>query len=161
MASAKALRLKRTQLYWWSWVTEDPETWWGLWLLFQLSHRQGFFFFLLFLLLFIWLCWVLVVTHGIQLPDQGLNLSPLHWEHGVLATGPPGKSPTGRFNAATCHGTFVACMLWETLSDIFQDSKQRSVPSWPASFCLKVPIHLLTWLQSVDFPALMGKCYSI
>ena len=25
-------------------------------------------------------------------PDQGLNLGSLHWEHGVLATGPPGKS---------------------------------------------------------------------
>ena len=26
------------------------------------------------------------------MPDQGLNLGPLHWERGVLATGPPGKS---------------------------------------------------------------------
>ena len=26
--------------------------------------------------------------------DKGSNLSPLHWEqHGVLAMGPPGKSP--------------------------------------------------------------------
>ena len=25
-------------------------------------------------------------------PDQGLNPGPLRWEHGVLATGPPGKS---------------------------------------------------------------------
>ena len=24
-------------------------------------------------------------------PDQGLNLGLLHWEHGVLATGPPRK----------------------------------------------------------------------
>ena len=28
---------------------------------------------------------------GIQFPDYGLNPGPLHWEHGVLATGPPGK----------------------------------------------------------------------
>ena len=28
----------------------------------------------------------------IQFPDQGLNPGPLHWEHGVLPTGPPGKS---------------------------------------------------------------------
>ena len=42
--------------------------------------------------LFIWLCQVLVAAHGIQFPDQGLNPSPLHWELGVLATGPPGKS---------------------------------------------------------------------
>ena len=27
----------------------------------------------------------------IQFPDQGLNLGPLHWEHGVLATEPPEK----------------------------------------------------------------------
>ena len=29
---------------------------------------------------------------GIQFLDQGLNKGPLHWKHGVLATGPPGKS---------------------------------------------------------------------
>ena len=29
-----------------------------------------------------------------SLPDQGLNPGPLHWEHGFLATEPPGKSPT-------------------------------------------------------------------
>ena len=28
----------------------------------------------------------------IQFPDQGSNLGPLHWEHGVLPTGPPRKS---------------------------------------------------------------------
>ena len=34
----------------------------------------------------------LVVACGIQFPDQGSNPGPLHWEHGVPATGPPGKS---------------------------------------------------------------------
>ena len=29
---------------------------------------------------------------GQAVPDLGLNPGPLHWEHGVLATGPPGKS---------------------------------------------------------------------
>ena len=29
---------------------------------------------------------------GIQFPHRELNPGPLHWEHGVLATGPPGKS---------------------------------------------------------------------
>ena len=33
-----------------------------------------------------------VVTYGIQFPDQGSNSGPLHCEHGVLPTGPPGKS---------------------------------------------------------------------
>ena len=32
-------------------------------------------------------------TCRIYLPDQDLNPDPLHWEHGVLATGPPEKSP--------------------------------------------------------------------
>ena len=29
---------------------------------------------------------------NLQLPDQGSNLGLLHWELGVLVTGPPGKS---------------------------------------------------------------------
>ena len=29
---------------------------------------------------------------GIQFPDEGSNPGPLHWEHGVLSTAPPGKS---------------------------------------------------------------------
>ena len=29
---------------------------------------------------------------GIQFPDQGSDPGPLHWEHRVLATRPPGKS---------------------------------------------------------------------
>ena len=31
---------------------------------------------------------------GILVPDQGWNLHPLHWKHGVLTTRPPGKSPS-------------------------------------------------------------------
>ena len=34
----------------------------------------------------------LVLACRIQFPDQGWNLGPLHWERGVPATGPPGKS---------------------------------------------------------------------
>ena len=35
---------------------------------------------------------LLIAACGIQFPDQGSNLGPLHWEHGGLATGPPGMS---------------------------------------------------------------------
>ena len=35
---------------------------------------------------------LLVAACGIWFPDQGSNLGPLHWEHGILATAPPGKS---------------------------------------------------------------------
>ena len=37
-------------------------------------------------------CKLLVAACGIQFPKQGSNLGPLHWEHGVLSTVPPGKS---------------------------------------------------------------------
>ena len=49
----------------------------------------SFFF---FLKKFIWLCQVLAVACEVSFPDQVLNLGSLHREHGVLATGPPGKS---------------------------------------------------------------------
>ena len=35
---------------------------------------------------------LIAVACWIWFPDQGLNLGPLNWEHGVLAIGPPGKS---------------------------------------------------------------------
>ena len=34
----------------------------------------------------------LLAAFAIYFPDQELNLGPLLWEPGVLATGPPGKS---------------------------------------------------------------------
>ena len=38
---------------------------------------------------------LLVAACRIQFPDRGLNPEPLHWELGVLATGPPRK-PQGQ-----------------------------------------------------------------
>ena len=35
----------------------------------------------------------LVTACGIQFPNRGLSPGPLRWEHGVLATGPPGTPP--------------------------------------------------------------------
>ena len=40
----------------------------------------------------LWHAGSLVAACGIEFPDLALNPGPLHWEHGVLATGPPGKS---------------------------------------------------------------------
>ena len=37
-------------------------------------------------------------TCGILVPRPGIEPVPLHWEHGVLATGPPGKSCDMCFN---------------------------------------------------------------
>ena len=52
---------------------------------------KNIYIYLIYLL--VWLCQVLVAAYGIYFPDQGLNPDYLHGEHGVLATGPPGKSP--------------------------------------------------------------------
>ena len=52
---------------------------------------------------FIFFCFVF--GHAAQqmrswFPDQGSNPHPLHWKHGVLTTGPPGKSPIFHFKIA-------------------------------------------------------------
>ena len=49
-------------------------------------------FFGFVLLIFIWLCRVIISACGIYFPDQGLNQVSLQWECGVLAKGPPRKS---------------------------------------------------------------------
>ena len=49
-------------------------------------------YFKIYIYVFIWLYPVFVVARGIQFPDDGSNLGPLHWQHDVLATGPPGRS---------------------------------------------------------------------
>ena len=35
---------------------------------------------------------IFVAAREISFPDQGWNPGPPHWEHGIVATGPPGKS---------------------------------------------------------------------
>ena len=40
----------------------------------------------------VWPWQVLVAACEIEFPNQGLNLCPLFWKHGVLTIGPPGKS---------------------------------------------------------------------
>ena len=41
---------------------------------------------------FLLLLLLLHVACGILIPNQGLNLCPLHWKHRVLTNGLPGKS---------------------------------------------------------------------
>ena len=43
--------------------------------------------------LLIWLCWVLVAACEIQLPDQGWNPGPVHWEFGVFVLDHQGSPP--------------------------------------------------------------------
>ena len=73
------------------------------------SFSMALFLSSIYVSLFIWLCQVSVEACGIfclhcstrslsvascriQFSDQGLNPGPMHWEPGVLAIGPPGKS---------------------------------------------------------------------
>ena len=63
-----------------------------------------FFFLQKYFCLFIGLCWVFVVAQGILSwgmwdlgPWPGMNPGPLHWECGVLATGPPGSPALSLF----------------------------------------------------------------
>ena len=52
---------------------------------------------------------LLVAACGIWFPDQGSNLGPLRWEHGVKGTGPPGKSCT--VSLALTGGVFYTWLL--------------------------------------------------
>ena len=68
---------------------------------------------------------------------QGLNLGYLHWKHGVLATGPLGKSPLG-MSIAQC--------LWSTclpagVVDTGAHHEINKVPLLGAS----VPLTLFYW----------------
>ena len=47
---------------------------------------------------------------GIYFPDQGSNLGPLHWEHEVSATGPPGKSPAFLFSPPLLLAQELECL---------------------------------------------------
>ena len=44
-------------------------------------------------LFLIFILWQHYLACGILVPDQGSNLCPLHWKHGVLITGPSGRTP--------------------------------------------------------------------
>ena len=39
-------------------------------------------------------CKLIVAAYGIYLPHRGSNPGLLHWKHGVLASKPPGKTPS-------------------------------------------------------------------
>ena len=40
-------------------------------------------------------------------PDQGSNLCPLQWKHGVLTTGPPGNSLSSSFHKLPLSAIFL------------------------------------------------------
>ena len=55
-------------------------------------------------------CQLLSAACGIQFPDQGLNLGPLHWELRVPATGPPERSPADIISTTTNKISNIKCV---------------------------------------------------
>ena len=76
--------------------------------------------------LFIWLCQVLVATHRIfscsmwdLVPWPGIEPRPLHWGHGVLHTGLPGKFPTLPLKWKCSSGLPSTCQLLSSTPNPF------------------------------------------
>lgn len=60
-----------------------------------------------------------------DLVDQGWNLGLLHWEHGVLATGPPGKASL--FHFFNCFSSdLLSVLLWALVYMISSYSSFRT-----------------------------------
>ena len=64
-------------------------------------------------------------------PDQRSNTDPLHWEHGVLATGPPGRSLASTFSlslaCSLAHSDEISCHVVSCPLERFswQGTKER------------------------------------
>ena len=54
------------------------------------------------------------MSSGIWFPNQGSNLGPLHWEHGVLAIGSPRKS-------LKLHDSYQGCSFYYSVTLYFSD----------------------------------------
>ena len=72
--------------------------------------------FITILLLFYALVFLAMRHVGSLLPDQGSNLNPPHWKHGVLTSGLPDKSP---FSTFVFEGGMNSLSLFETIPGIF------------------------------------------
>ena len=72
--------------------------------------------FLIFTYLFIWLCWVIVVTLSFTwdlVSWPGIEPERLHWGCRILATGPPGSVPApGNFWVMGCSRSLMHCPNW-------------------------------------------------
>ena len=87
---------------------------------------------------------------GSEFPDQESNLCPLHWKHGVLTTGPSGKSqPLYPYNDKI---NFFSLLPFFALKFILSDSKVATlvffwlVLTWCISFCLLILTYLLVYI---------------
>ena len=87
---------------------------------------------------------------GSQLPGQGLNLCSLHWEHGVLTTGPPGKPRKNVFSKkkksriSWVEKLYMPWRLIEGSRTLLFESRERSVfqPHMPQLCILRITIKI-------------------
>ena len=80
-------------------------------------------------------------SRGIEVPNEGSDAGPLHWECGVLVTGPPGKSPSTTFLSVQFSSVAQSC---PTLFD----PMNRSMPGLPVHHQLRDSLRL-TSIESV------------
>ena len=102
---------------------------------------------------FFWLHRVLVVACGIQVPQQGWNPAPLYQEQRVLATGPPGNSPSSPLDSIFIYALHTS---YQFFGLYFHPQSRMRVfllsPSIPRSlkpFCLARPVqHIISCMNS-------------
>ena len=102
---------------------------------------------------------LLAATCGIQFPDQGLNLGPLHSEHRVLAAGPPENSlwtfshcpsaallvsPLSKSHQAfevrcDCYLLFKLCLIFQAEGDAVSISALYRPPYYLRCICSPSP----------------------
>ena len=61
-------------------------------------------------------------------PEQGSDPGPLHWEHGVLTTGPPGKSPSVPWPDSIQWGLGISQSNWEPVPSLLFLSVCQCLP---------------------------------
>ena len=78
----------------WATITHSHPVRWFFWRSsLQQTYRRHNIIFLIFILIYLFGCTgIFIAVCGISFPVQGSNTGIPHWEHGVLATGPPGKT---------------------------------------------------------------------
>ena len=103
-----------------SWDWERPLGW-------ELETLHSLTYFILFIYLFG--CTAKCV--GSWFHNQGPNLSPLHWRHGVLTTGQPGKS----LHSLLDH-------FWRFLKKFIYSNCRLITLQYCSGFC-----HILTWIS--------------
>ena len=91
--------------------------------------KKNIYIYLYLFILFTWLHQILVVSHGIQFPDQELNPGSLHCEQGVLATG-------------TVH--FKLCSVLSCWFPDVNSNKEYLKVAFPLQFCWYSYVHVST-----------------